>query len=271
MPLRAAGIFWSCAIVPPSRILNHQQNHPMASPTPAPQRPINRPAQSAGPRPPLAPPEGGDGLITITTRNTFYKEGYSSLLKVAVVQGLIILVLALLVIYKAFIEPPSVRYFATTDDGRIIDARLFSLDNPNLGDPAVLSWASQATTDILTFNFQDYQMRLQGNSTYFTSAGWDGFLKALQGSRLLEGMKANQQLMAAVPYKAPVIVDKGVINGQFYWRIQLPIMTSTVSGDKKSTKTQLLNLMVVRVSPLQNPAALGIEQWVQSDCSDACR
>jgi intracellular multiplication protein IcmL len=246
----------------------------MANPPP---NQTNRTAPNPGARP--QQPEGAqaaprntenDSLYTVITRNKFYREGYQSLLKVALAQALVILVLASLVIYKIFIEPEHVRYFATTDDGRIINPELFSLKNPNLGDPAVLTWASQAATDILTFNWEDYQMRLQNGSSYFTQSGWQGFLKALTDSRLLEGMKTNQQLLSAVPYKAPVIIDKGLQNDQYYWRIQLPIITSTVSGDKKASKTQLLNLTVVRVSPLQNPAALGIEQWVQTDCGEAC-
>jgi intracellular multiplication protein IcmL len=211
-----------------------------------------------------------DSLYTVITRNKFYREGYHSLLKVALVQVVVIFVLAAMVGYKVFIEPEHVRYFATTDDGRIIDPNLLSLNNPNLRDSAVLTWATQAAADIMTFNWEDYQLRLQASNSYFTQSGWEGFKKALGDSRLLEGMKANQQLITTVPFKAPVITDQGSVNDRYYWHIQLPVITSTISGDKKASKTQLLNLTVVRVSPLQNPSALGIEQWVQTDCGDAC-
>lgn len=254
-----------------------------------PQKPPNRSAPNLGPRPQR--PEGmraapvktidsraaapaqleGDALYTVVTRNNFFKEGYASLLKVAIAQGLVILVLASLVVYKVFIEPPPVRYFATTDDGRLIDPQFFSLESPNLRDPAVLTWASQAATDIMTFNWQDYQLRLQNSSNYFTDPGWEGFLKALQDSRLLEGMKVNQQLITTVPFKAPVVVDKGEANGTYYWRVQLPVLTKTISGQNSKSDTQLLNLTIVRVSPLKNPSGLGIDQWVQSACGDGCR
>lgn len=209
--------------------------------------------------------------MTIVTRNNFFKEGYSSLLKVAIAQSLVILVLASLVVYKVFIEPPPTRYFATTDDGRLIDPKLFALNSPNLRDSAILTWAAAAASDIMTFNWQDYQMRLQNSSAYFTDSGWDSFLKALQDSKLLETVKANQQLMTTVPLKAPVVVDRGEAGGTYYWRLQMPMTTKTISVQNSAPKMQLLTLTIVRVSPLKNPTGLGIEQWVQSECGDACK
>jgi len=206
---------------------------------------------------------GGDAVQTVVTRNKFYREGYQTLLKIAVAQGVVVLVLAALVVYKMFIEPTPVRYFATFDDGKIIN--MTSLSDPTLSDAAVLSWTSQSAADVMTFSFLDYQRRLQNSANYFTSVGWDGFMKAIQDSRYLEGVKENQQIVTAVPFQAPVIVQRGQTDGRYFWRIQLPMVVTFTSGEKKGTKRQLLNLMIVRVSPLQNPAGLGIEQWVASD------
>lgn len=230
-----------------------------------PQRPEGMKSASVKPGGKIAQPAqlGGDALQTVVTRNVFYREGYQSLMKIAVAQGFVVLVLAALVTYKMFIEPTPVRYFATTDDGKIIN--LTPLTDPSMTDAGVLTWASQSASDVMTFSFQDYQRRLQASSGYFTPAGWNGFMKAIQDSRFLEGVQANQQIVTAVPYQAPVIVDRGQADGRYYWRIQLPMVVTFVSGDKKATKRQLLNLMIVRRSPLENPAGLGIEQWVASD------
>jgi len=206
---------------------------------------------------------GGDVVQTVVTRNKFYREGYQTLLKIAVAQGAVVLVLAILVVYKMFIEPTPVRYFATFDDGKIINMQ--PLDDPAMTDAAVLSWTAQAAADVMTFSFLDYQRRLQSSESYFTSVGWNGFMKAIQDSRYLEGVKENQQIVTAVPFQSPVIVDRGQSDNRYYWRIQLPMVVTFTSGEKKATKRQLLNLMIVRVSPLQNPSGLGIEQWVASD------
>ena len=221
----------------------------------APVKPGGKPAQPAQ--------LGGDAMQTVVTRNKFYREGYQSLLKIAVAQGMVVLVLAALVVYKMFIEPPPVRYFATTDGGRIIN--LTPLTEPSLGDPAVLSWTAEAAADVMTFSFLDYQRRLQTSGSYFTPVGWEGFMKAIQDSRFLEGVQQNQQIVTAVPSQAPVIVERGKNDEHYFWRVQLPILVTFTSGDKKATKRQLLNLVIVRVSPLQNPSGLGIEQWVASD------
>lgn len=213
---------------------------------------------------PMQPAQlGGDALQTVVTRNKFYREGYQSLLKIAIAQGVVVLVLAVLVVYKLFIEPTPVRYFATTNDGRIMDLK--PLSEPSMTDAAVLSWTAQSAADVMTFSFLDYQRRLQNSASYFTSVGWEGFMKAIQDSRFLEGVQANQQIVTAVPFQAPVVVERGQNNERYFWRVQLPLVVTYTSGDKKATKKQLLNLVIVRVSPLENPAGLGIEQWVASD------
>jgi intracellular multiplication protein IcmL len=248
-------------------------NKPPSSPSrsapqlgPRPQRPEGMkvaPAK-AGAKIAGAPAQlGGDNLQTVVMRNKFYREGYQSLMKIAVAQGLVVVILAFLVVYKMFIEPPPVRYFATTNDGRLM--KLSPLNQPSMTDAAVLAWTAQAAADVMTFSFLDYQRRLQNSGSYFTPVGWDGFMKAIQESRFLEGVQVNQQIITAVPAQAPVVVQRGEINGRYYWRIQLPMIVTFTSGEKKASKRQLLNLTIVRVSPLDNPSGLGIEQWVASD------
>lgn len=236
---------------------------------PRPQRPEGMKAapMAAGGKIAMAPAQlGGDALQTVVTRNKFYREGYQSLMKIAIAQGVVVLILAFLVTYKMFIEPPPVRYFATTNDGKILE--MSPLNEPSLNDPAVLSWTAQAAADVMTFSFLDYQRRLSQSAPYFTQPGWDGFLQAIQESRFLEGVKVNQQIVTAVPADAPVIVDRKKPDepgDKFYWRVQLPMIITFTSGEKTQSKRQLLNLVIVRVSPLENPSGLGIEQWVASD------
>lgn len=236
---------------------------------PRPQRPEGMKASPvrAGGKIAAAPAQlGGDNLQTVVTRNKFYREGYQSLMKIAIAQGMVVVVLAFLVVYKMFIEPPPVRYFATSNDGRII--KLTPLNEPSMTDATVLSWVSQAASNVMTFSFLDYRTRLQQSAEYFTPVGWDGFLKAIQESRFLEGVRVQQQIITAVPADAPVIIARKQENesgDRFYWRIQLPMIVTFTSGEKTASKRQLLNLVVVRVSPLENPSGLGIEQWVASD------
>ncbi len=203
---------------------------------------------------------GNDAVAGVLSRNKYYKDGYSTLLKVLVIQVVIIMLLATVVVFKLFFAKPQITYFATTDDGKI--TQMTPLNQPNQNDSAVLSWTAQAATDIMTFNFRDYRKRLQDSSSYFTSTGWNSFMKALQDSRTLESVEKLQQIVTAVPKESPVIIDRNVAQGLYYWRVQLPLLVTYESGDKKASTTQILTLVVVRVSPLENPAGLGIEQWV---------
>ena len=73
------------------------------------------------------------------------------------------------------------RYFATTADGRIM--QLVPLDQPNMATAALMSWVAQATSEVMTFGFHDYQRRLQQSSRHFTHHGWETFTAALNNCK----------------------------------------------------------------------------------------
>ncbi|HBR69579.1 MAG TPA: hypothetical protein DEA55_09415, partial [Rhodospirillaceae bacterium] len=70
------------------------------------------------------------GLGTVVIRNEFYRDGYRSLLRLAVLQGLVIIGLIGALFFIIQVNQPENRYFATTEDGRLIP--MVSLSEPNL-------------------------------------------------------------------------------------------------------------------------------------------
>ena len=98
------------------------------------------------------------------------------------------------------VHQPENRYFATTEDGRLIP--MISLNQPNLSNPALMSWVAQAATEVMTFGFNDYRRRLQESSRFFTRKGWESFTQALQEARIIESIQANTQVITAAPRAA---------------------------------------------------------------------
>src|SRR5690606_3357417 len=111
------------------------------------------------------------------------------------------------------VHQPENRFFATTEDGRLIP--MVALNQPNLSNPALLSWVAQASTEVMTFGFNDYRRRLQEASRNFTARGWESFTAALQKARIIESIEANSQVITAAPRGAPVIQQEGIVNGQY--------------------------------------------------------
>lgn len=200
------------------------------------------------------------GLGTVTIRNEFYRDGYRSLLRLTLLQGVIILGLLGAMYFVIKIHQPENRYFATTEDGRLIP--MVALNEPNLSTPALMSWVAQAATEVMTFGFNDYRRRLQEASRNFTRSGWESFTQALQKSRIIEMVDANQQVVTAAPQGAPILESEGLVAGRYQWVVQIPLVVTYQSGPRVKSDSLLVTVVVVRVPRLESPNGVGIEQWV---------
>lgn len=199
-------------------------------------------------------------LGAVMVRNEFYRDGYRTILKLALLQTLVILGLIGAMLFVIHVHQPENRYFATTEDGRLIP--MVALSEANLSTPALMSWVAQAATEVMTFGFNDYRRRLQEASRNFTRRGWESFTKALQASRIIEMVEANQQVVTATPRGAPVLDKEGIVQGRYQWIIQLPMVLTYQSGTQKRSDNLLVTIVIVRVSRLESPNGVGIEQWV---------
>lgn len=199
-------------------------------------------------------------LVTVVTRNEFYRDGFRNMIRIAILQAIVIIgLIATLVTYISNVQPSN-RYFATTADGRIM--QLVPLDKPSIAPAALMSWVSQAVSETMTFGFHDYQRRLQQSSRHFTRRGWETFTTALQKARIVDAISANQQVVTTEPRSAPILVKEGVFNGKYRWIIKLPIRVNYKSGKEARADLMTVQLVVERVPSLENPSGVGIEQWI---------
>lgn len=204
--------------------------------------------------------EDTSGLGTVVVRNEFYRDGYRSLLKISILQVVVILALIGAMYYVINANQQRNLYFATTEDGRLIP--MVPLNQPNLSSPALMSWVAQATTEVMTFSFNDYRRRLQESSRNFTKRGWESFTQALQRSRIIETVEVNQQMITAAPRGAPVLQSEGIVAGRYQWVVEIPLVLTYRSGAKTRNMVLGVTVVVVRVPRLESPNGVGIEQWV---------
>ncbi len=200
-----------------------------------------------------------DALIAVTMRNNFYRDGQRKMMVILLLSILGNFVLASMLAYL-ITHPPAPKYFATSINGRITP--LFALNEPNQSDSAVLQWANQAAIAAFTYNFVNYRSELQASSGFFTADGWDQFLNALQQSNNLDAVKAKKLIVSAVATRAPVILQKGVLNGRFAWRVQMPLLITYQSASEFSQQSNVVTMLISRVSTLNSPRGIGIAQFV---------
>jgi len=204
--------------------------------------------------------EDTSGLGKVVLRNEYYQDGYRLALRVAVIQSFVIIGLIAAMFFVIKVHQPENRYFATTEDGRLIP--MVSLTQPNLSNPALMSWVAQAATEVMTFGFNDYQRRLQESSRNFTRRGWESFTNALQAARIIETIEQSSQVVSATPSGAPILQQEGVVSGQYQWVVQLPMTLSFQSGSQVRNVNWIVTIVVVRVPRLESPNGVGIAQWI---------
>lgn len=198
-------------------------------------------------------------IVTVTMKSNFYKDSYSRILFVLLLSITLNFGLASTVLY--FIaNPPQAKYFATSINGRVTP--LTPLDMPNQSDSAVIQWATQAAIAAYTYNFVNYNNELKTASRFFTRTGWGQFLAALKRSESLEIVKKKKLIVSAVAAKAPVILQKGVLNGRYQWRIQLPVLVSYQSASENMKQRHVVSLLVKRISTLETVRGIGISQFI---------
>lgn len=238
-------------------VLSPRQSAPGVK-APAAKSPSQPSAKTVSPPKPVLLPTGP--LMTVLVRNEFYRDGFRNMLRIALAEAVIIIVLILAFISYMNASEAQDHYFATTADGRIM--QLVPLEQPNMGTAALASWAAQAATEVMTFGFHDYQRRMQQSSRHFTRYGWEGFTNALQKSRIIDSVEAAQQVVTAQPRSAPVLVQEGVYNGKYRWVLDLPLTVTYKAATSSRTDNLTVRLVIDRVPVLENPSGVGIEQWI---------
>jgi intracellular multiplication protein IcmL len=168
--------------------------------------------------------------------------------------------------YVSYLAPREPDYFYTTMNGQFY--KLLPLSMPNTSDSVVSQWANLAVIDTFTYDFVNYNASLEKDSQYFTSAGWYTFLRSLTDSSNLSKVISKKLVVSAVAIKPPSILMKGMLNGVYSWRIQLPILVTYQSASEFVQQNLLVTLLVCRIPTLDNPKGLGIEQFVVSTFVD---
>ncbi|WP_419420335.1 type IVB secretion system apparatus protein IcmL/DotI [Legionella sp. D16C41] len=200
-----------------------------------------------------------DSLTAVTLRNDFYRDGQRKMVLGLLISLFTNLFLGGMVAYL-LTHPPAPKYFATSINGRITP--LFPLNEPNQSDSAVLQWANQAAIAAFTYNFVNYRDELQAASGFFTADGWQQFLVALQQSNNLDAVKAKKLIVSAVATRAPIILQKGLLNGRYSWRVQMPLLVTYQSASEFSQQNNVVTMLITRVSTLNSPRGIGIAQFV---------
>lgn len=198
-------------------------------------------------------------LQAVVARNYFYRDNYWRILLVTVLLLAVIGGLVAFIFYQRATRPTP-KYFATTPSGELLE--LIPLNEPNLSTNTLLQWATQAATSSYTFNFVNYREALQNSRQYFTTDGYNNFLKALESSRNLEAVKTKKLVVSSVPTGVPIVVNEGQLAGRYAWQVEIPMLIAYQSATEVIRQNILLTMLITRISTLDSPKGIGISQFI---------
>lgn len=200
-----------------------------------------------------------DAIELVRLRNEFYRDSYRRVLAILLLAFTIVFLLAGALVYIVT-HPPAPKYFATDSAGRIVP--LVPLDQPNLSTPALLQWANIAAVAAFTFDFVNYRQQLQAASEFFTPQGWDAYMQAIQRSNNLGAVVEKKLTVSAVATGAPVVLQQGILNGRYSWKIQIPLLVTYQSANQISQQNLVATLLITRISTLNSAQGVGIAQFI---------
>lgn len=200
-----------------------------------------------------------DALTAIKLRNEFYKDSQRKIILALFISIIVNFILGSILTYM-LTHPPAPRYFATSINGRITP--LVPLSQPNQSEASVKQWANQAAIAVFSYNFVNYREELEASSVYFTADGWKQFLNSITQSNILVAVKAKKLVVSAVATAAPIILDKGLLNGVYSWRVQMPLLITYQSPSEFQETKDMVTMLITRVSTLNSPRGIGISQIV---------
>lgn len=144
---------------------------------------------------------------------------------------------------------------------------MLSISNAAFADTneEVKAWAQNAASEIMTFNFNNFETRAQDNKRFFTPKGYKSFSVAMERA-LIPKIVAENKLMAETQVLCPPEIAQSPTVNQNYWILKIPLKTTWTHGKKAITDYTRATAKIS--SAAGTSPGYGIEQWITFPISE---
>ena len=97
---------------------------------------------------------------------------------------------------------------------------------------------------------------------YYTQNGYRQLSEALTNSNTIKDVREKKLVTSEVATGAPIILDEGIFQGRYYWRLQTPIQVTYQSASELIIQKLVVTMIVSRVPVEEKPKGIGIESIV---------
>lgn len=167
--------------------------------------------------------------------------------------------------FSARSTPPI--FLPATVDGKVIPSAPMDQSTmpEEMMNAAVSQWVFDAAMHLFTFDYINYPVQIQKAASFFTVRGWNSYLEQFKATNNMETVQALQMIVSIEPKGPPEIRDTGIREGRKAWLVEFPIeIRYTAHGQGKSgfTQTGKIKAVVLRVSTVDSPKGIGIDQYI---------
>jgi hypothetical protein len=164
---------------------------------------------------------------------------------------------AILVFGEPFFQPIYEYY---TINGPEV-TRIVSLTMPNMTNPALLSWAENSITEIMTIGFGDFTKKLISQRSRFTADGWDAFVASFLNQGIDQTFRKDQLVLTTIPSGPAVIDHQGPDEkGVYQWNISMPVVM-TYATNNNVTNRQKASISLTIIRDPDSPSGIAIQTW----------
>lgn len=162
-------------------------------------------------------------------------------------------------------DPQSGKYFQPRPAGNAYKV-MTNLSQPMRSVDEVSDLAAATAANALTLNFVGYYDQLEQIRSRFTERGWKSFGQSLISSGFIDAVLKKKLSTSAVVIGTPVLLNRGMLNGNYAWKFQMPVLVTYQSASEKKTQNQIVTIVFTRV-PLVGPGAevgIAVDSFVTS-------
>lgn len=181
------------------------------------------------------------------------------------IQAVAIIGLVLFFVFGVELFSTNYNYYARRIGAPAGSERIMvALPQPVLTNEAILSWAQTTVTEVLTYNFANYNERISMFYGRFHPEGWLEFARALYKAGTIDVVTSRQLVSTAAP-AAPATIEKAEYNPltqDYEWIVKVPMIRKFVTNNDRSTIVNLtVMLTIIRVPMRDSPAGIAIKVW----------
>ena len=142
------------------------------------------------------------------------------------------------------------------------------VDQPNQSDIALLVWSNEAIVSTFSYNFVNYKNELKKASSFYSNDAWVAFMNNPDFYKLNEVQK-DKLVVSAVATGAPIILQKGLINGVYTWGVQIPVLITYQSASTIKKDNKVVDLTVIRVPNAISSQGVAISEFKMVEAKKA--